>query len=160
MLHSKALPGSASDVPIAENPADARPEGSRFGRHTQLQREDDLPRETETRGAEMPNAVADKVTDLLDFRRRGAVRLQTAIDAHLVVSENSISRCIIRDLSTAGAQLEVEEGITPEREMILAVPQVNIAIVCELAWRRGKRMGVQFCRGRIPADKIAEMMKL
>ncbi|WP_170130506.1 PilZ domain-containing protein [Afifella marina] len=130
-----------------------------------MQREDGAPRDeqiraAETRAPETPNAVGGKVADLLDFRRRGAVRLQTAIDAHLVVAENSSSRCIIRDLSTAGAQLEVEEGITPEREMILAVPQVNIAIVCELAWRRGKRMGVQFCRGRIPADKITEMMKL
>jgi len=93
-------------------------------------------------------------------QRRGAVRLSTAIEAYIVARDREIHRCIIRDLSTNGAQLECEEAMKLGGEMVLAVPKANIAITCEIAWRRGIRMGVQFCRGRMTGEQIEDLLKL
>ncbi|WP_034491628.1 PilZ domain-containing protein [Afifella pfennigii] len=93
-------------------------------------------------------------------QRRGAVRLAAAIDALIVSRDRKIRRCIIRDLSTAGAQLECEEANLLAGEMVLAVPLAHIAITCEVAWRRGNRAGVQFCRGRMTPAQIEELLSL
>ncbi|MBZ8132101.1 hypothetical protein CLD20_02315 [Afifella sp. IM 167] len=93
-------------------------------------------------------------------RRRGAVRLSTAIDAFIVAQDREVRRCIIRDLSTNGAQLECEEAMALGGEVVLAVPKANIAITCEIAWRRGTRMGVQFHRGRMTSAQIEELLHL
>jgi hypothetical protein len=52
--------------------------------------------------------------------------------------------CIIRNMSEAGACLEVQSPFGIPNSFILLIRPEIIKRSCEVAWRNGNRMGVRF----------------
>jgi hypothetical protein len=52
--------------------------------------------------------------------------------------------CVIRDLSAAGARLEVPATIGVPEEFTLIDTHANRQYIAKTAWRRGTNMGVEF----------------
>lgn len=57
---------------------------------------------------------------------------------------NSVVDCVIRDLSVAGARLEVPTTVGVPHEFILLDVHANRRYAAKIAWRRGASMGVEF----------------
>ena len=79
---------------------------------------------------------------------RHAVRMPTTIKAYGCTPDNRNTICIIRDLSTSGAKLELPSGDINADEFVLFVAEHKIALKCKRIWRRGAWIGVQFEKGR------------
>ena len=75
---------------------------------------------------------------------RRAQRLRTFKGGLIMFGVASPIGCLIRNLSTTGAALEVEreQGI-PDAFTLLIKPEF-LKRKCRVTWRAGKRMGVQF----------------
>jgi len=52
--------------------------------------------------------------------------------------------CIIRDISTTGAALEVMDQASIPKYFKLIVPADNLKLPCTIVWRRDFRIGVTF----------------
>jgi hypothetical protein len=52
--------------------------------------------------------------------------------------------CVIRDLSTTGAALEIMDQASIPRHFNLTVSVDNLKLPCTVVWRRGFRIGVTF----------------
>lgn len=52
--------------------------------------------------------------------------------------------CVIRDISTSGAALEVMDQSSIPRHFNLIVPEDKLKLACAIVWRRGYRIGVTF----------------
>ena len=52
--------------------------------------------------------------------------------------------CVIRDISTTGAALEVMDQASTPRHFNLIVPEDKLKLPCAIVWRRGYRNGVTF----------------
>jgi hypothetical protein len=56
----------------------------------------------------------------------------------------SVVDCVIRDLSVAGARLEVPNTVGLPQEFTLLDVHSGKSYAAKVAWRRGQRMGVEF----------------
>jgi hypothetical protein len=79
---------------------------------------------------------------------RSAVRLDIAINAIACASIQRSVTCIIKDLSTNGAKIELIASKLDEKDFVLYIPNCKVALNCTRIWRRGMTMGVLFQRGR------------
>lgn len=79
---------------------------------------------------------------------RHAVRMPTTIKAYGCTSDNRKIICIVTDMSTSGAKLELPSGDIDADEFVLIVVEHKIALKCKRIWRRGTWIGVQFEKGR------------
>ena len=52
--------------------------------------------------------------------------------------------CMVRNLSDAGAMLEVTKPVEVPEEFTLALPAEGHHLSCHVVWRREKRIGVTF----------------
>ena len=52
--------------------------------------------------------------------------------------------CVIRDISTTGAALEVTDQASIPKYFNLIVPADNLKLPCAIVWRRDFRIGVTF----------------
>jgi hypothetical protein len=52
--------------------------------------------------------------------------------------------CIVRDLSTTGAAIQVEEQTGIPDSFVLFVEEDGLHLPCHVVWRRGYRIGVTF----------------
>jgi PilZ domain len=52
--------------------------------------------------------------------------------------------CIIRNISAAGASLEVESPIGIPNDFVLVISKENLKRPCHVAWRSARRIGVRF----------------
>jgi hypothetical protein len=57
---------------------------------------------------------------------------------------NSVVDCVIRNLSVAGARLEVPTTIGLPHEFSLLDAHSGRTYIAKVAWRRGETMGVEF----------------
>ncbi len=69
------------------------------------------------------------------FRASKTATIQTGLDA---------IKCVIRNLSTTGATIEVEYQIRIPDKFSLIVAEDNLNLSCQVVWRRGFRIGVTF----------------
>ena len=51
--------------------------------------------------------------------------------------------CLVRDISREGAQVEAESGLLPDR-FVLTNYARRCRVICEVVWRRKRRLGVRF----------------
>lgn len=52
--------------------------------------------------------------------------------------------CIVRDLSTTGAAIQIEDQAGIPEQFILFVSEDGLRLSCRVVWRRGYRIGVTF----------------
>jgi hypothetical protein len=82
-----------------------------------------------------------KVIDLAEARR---AKRRAVLDMGLIrIGDISVS-CVVRNISDAGAALEIgpQSGI-PDRFRLIAFPEQKI-YACNVVWRRDRRIGVSF----------------
>ena len=69
-------------------------------------------------------------------------RMRTLKGAQIVWPTGVPVNCIVRNLSTAGASLEVQSPVPNTFELVFAGDQSRRS--CRVVWRRETRIGVQF----------------
>ncbi len=82
-----------------------------------------------------------KVIDLAEARR---AKRQAVLDMGLIrIGDISVS-CVVRNISDAGAALEMgpQSGI-PDQFALIVLPMQKI-YSCNVVWRKGRRIGVSF----------------
>jgi hypothetical protein len=96
----------------------------------------------------------DEGEEELGIERRGAPRRDTLVGAR-IVSLNGLSTftCVIRNLSETGALLVLATTAGVPDKFYLAPPTHDRTILCRVAWRDTKRMGVEFLSA--PGDILA-----
>lgn len=63
--------------------------------------------------------------------------------------------CRVRNLSAAGACLEVASAVGIPEYFVLAVESDRLHQACHVIWRNGNRMGVEFCADEQPVPPHA-----
>lgn len=81
------------------------------------------------------------VTETAEARK---TRRRQVLDMGLIrLGDMSVS-CVLRDLSEAGAALDVgPQSDIPDRFTLIVVPNKKI-YTCNVIWRKGRRIGVAF----------------
>jgi hypothetical protein len=97
------------------------------------------------------SAAVVPVRELLDYECHIADMVETrAAPRYRVMKPAKIEfggykrECVIRDLSTTGAALEVMDQTSIPKHFNLVVPADNLKLPCAIVWRRGFRIGVMF----------------
>lgn len=86
-----------------------------------------------------------------DPERRAASRKRTLFSGKIVFNKQlSVINCIVRNISDAGACLEVEIPIGIPNEFELRVESAGIKGECRVIWQKGKRIGVSLIKASIP----------
>jgi hypothetical protein len=79
----------------------------------------------------------------LDDARKA--KRHTVLDTALIRSGDVSVCCAVRNLSTAGATLDVgPQTDIPDQFTLIVIPTKKIHS-CTLVWRKGRRIGVVFC---------------
>jgi hypothetical protein len=79
----------------------------------------------------------------LDDARKA--KRQPVMDTALIRSGDISVCCAVRNLSTAGATLDVgPQTDIPDQFTLIVIPTKKIHS-CSLVWRKGRRIGVVFC---------------
>ncbi|MGT2440849.1 PilZ domain-containing protein [Bradyrhizobium betae] len=77
------------------------------------------------------------------MERRGDQRHRVLKKGSIEFGGSAID-CSIRNISDAGAMLEVESPLGIPREFTLVVPADTMRRNCRVAWIKEKRLGVEF----------------
>jgi hypothetical protein len=110
-----------------------------------------LPRRPREYPARQHDVVEIRITD--EGRAAGGVfgmvetriapRVRVSKAAKLEYGGDKIS-CIIRDISTTGAALEILDVAKIPDALTLVVPDDGLKLPCHVVWRRGFRIGIAF----------------
>ena len=74
--------------------------------------------------------------------RRATTRQRTFLNGRLTFQNgNSSEDCLVRDLTDAGAKIELAHPHAPET-FVLAIPSRGFQASARVAWRNGTRLGV------------------
>lgn len=80
---------------------------------------------------------------------RSQARLRSILGARIVFANgNSSMDCLIRDISPAGARLELSSAATIPERFGLFIPQKGKTFEVAIKWRRGDEIGVVFETGQ------------
>ncbi len=104
-------------------------------------------------GPRLDNPVARP--DIKPFARH-AVRLPASIKALAVTEGNGSKICVVKDLSTSGARVEVPGAPIESKSFVLFVPEFKIALKCTRIWQSGKSIGIQFESGRPDVSSLMD----
>jgi hypothetical protein len=74
---------------------------------------------------------------------RCAPRYRVSKPATIGTGKNAI-HCIVRDLSTSGAAIEVESQINIPDSFVIFVTEYDLHLPCSVVWRKDYRIGVAF----------------
>ena len=75
--------------------------------------------------------------------KRRAARYPLMKAATIKFAGGAIS-CIVRDLSTSGAALDVRNEMEIPTRFVLALPSEGLQMACRILWRKERRVGVAF----------------
>jgi hypothetical protein len=84
------------------------------------------------------------MSNRIDWEKRRAPRNKVFGPA-LILGPNLEANCVIRDLSSTGAKLEVPISVKLPQAFNLMLLKTNSSRHVFLKWRRGNYAGVQFC---------------
>lgn len=77
--------------------------------------------------------------------RRAVLRYEMRRDGRLLfVDQPCFVECTIRDISEDGARLSVLGPVVLPRQILLWVQETGAIHECEVCWRKGSMVGVQF----------------
>ena len=86
------------------------------------------------------------------LKERRSVRSRSFLKATIrFYNRNVTIDCVVRDISPAGAKLEVDRTYVLPQEFDLEVPQRSAVYPCELKWRKENAAGVRFKENVDPA---------
>ncbi|MBN9601669.1 MAG: PilZ domain-containing protein [Afipia felis] len=74
---------------------------------------------------------------------RYAPRYRVSKPAMIGSGKNAIA-CVIRNLSTTGAAIEVENQINIPDSFVMFVSEDDLRLLCHVVWRKDYRIGVAF----------------
>lgn len=74
---------------------------------------------------------------------RCAPRYRVSKPATIGTGKKAI-HCIVRDLSTSGAAIEVESQINIPDSFVIFVTEYDLHLPCSVVWRKDYRIGVAF----------------
>ncbi len=82
----------------------------------------------------------------MDEEEKRIIRRQRVLKGGKIIfaDGNSVVDCVIRNLSAAGARLEVPTTVGLPQEFTLVDSHSGRSYVVKVAWRRGETMGVEF----------------
>jgi hypothetical protein len=76
---------------------------------------------------------------------RRANRERTFLQARIAFSDGAISsQCMVTQLSTSGARLNVSSSVSLPDRFEIAIPQRGVKFRARLVWRHGDQAGVEF----------------
>jgi hypothetical protein len=76
---------------------------------------------------------------------RSIFRYRTQRPAKIFLKDGSAIECLVRDLSTKGARLEVaDKAKVPEDEFLLIIKGSSERFRCQRIWQTGTIIGVQY----------------
>jgi len=75
---------------------------------------------------------------------RGSFRYRTRREAKIVLSNGNKITCVVHDISTKGAGLELAAAATLPDEFVLYIPQQSQQFHCRITWRKDNKIGVQY----------------
>lgn len=92
----------------------------------------------------MQSDIVSHKDSLDNLDRRGGMR-QPAADLSEIARERSAIKttCMVRNISNTGAMIEIAALEIPDR-FILTNHARNVRMVCRIAWREGRLVGVTF----------------
>ncbi|MEM1318482.1 MAG: PilZ domain-containing protein [Pseudomonadota bacterium] len=93
----------------------------------------------------MPHGVMGDAQSANNKASERLLRQRTLKEGQLSYDDGRIStKCTVRDLSMGGAKLRLPNDITWPNKFRLHVPTDGITVDCEVRWRDGLTMGVEF----------------
>jgi methyl-accepting chemotaxis protein len=75
---------------------------------------------------------------------RTTIRYRTGRPAIIILKGAGTLKCTVRDLSTKGAGLELEEARKVPDEFLLLIQGQSEKYRCHVAWQKGAMIGVQY----------------
>jgi hypothetical protein len=82
-------------------------------------------------------------------RRKHRPRLPIRLEARIISPSDGLSlTCVVREISPAGARLEVEERWALPKAFSLHILGDSCSHFCAVVWREGKSVGIQFAMGQ------------
>ncbi|MDO8876793.1 MAG: PilZ domain-containing protein [Pseudolabrys sp.] len=80
----------------------------------------------------------------METERRSAQRKRTLKSGTISFDRAAGFDCVVRNLSEAGAMLEVESPLGIPDNFTLVIKPENSKHTCRVIWRTAKKIGVQF----------------
>ncbi|MGX4770419.1 PilZ domain-containing protein [Bradyrhizobium guangdongense] len=81
---------------------------------------------------------------ILAIMEKRRIRRRRVFRAAIIESPAGAFSCVVRDLSDAGAHLEVPSQIGIPHEFTLSIPTADLRRECRAVWRSSKRIGIAF----------------
>ena len=79
------------------------------------------------------------------LKERHSVRSKSLLRASVLLEKGHVAfDCLVRDISSSGAKLEIDPRFILPQHFELDVPQRSTVFHCDVQWRRGKFVGVRF----------------
>ena len=79
--------------------------------------------------------------------RRDTARLPMEAPARLLSGWQHVIRCTVRNLSAAGACIELDATVPLKNEIDLFISHPRFESACRVVWRSTDRVGVRFIDG-------------
>jgi hypothetical protein len=95
----------------------------------------------------MVEAVAESLQRQDKPEPRRARREKVRLGAHVTLAGGALAfDCIVTNLSTEGARLELPVPVVSLQRLTLEIPERNVKCAARIVWRRGNSLGVHFER--------------
>ena len=86
--------------------------------------------------------------DTIEINKRDATRTRTLIGAKILFNGgHSVLDCVVRNLSSSGARLQIENALSAPAAFELAFSDGR-RFFCNVVWRKNGAIGVQFSTTR------------
>ena len=93
--------------------------------------------------------------------KRGSSRKRTQMRANIVDPDHGIiANCVVCDLSSLGAKLELKEQVDLPSTLWLKIQHDSALRYCTVKWRRGRSLGVEFSLDKLIQATEEETKKL
>lgn len=80
-----------------------------------------------------------------DEHKRTSPRVRTFLKGRIIFNNRmSTMDCVVRNISSTGAKLQLTEAVTLPDLFELSIPQKGETVRAKLRWRRGEEAGVSF----------------
>ncbi len=87
----------------------------------------------------MSNAVSKILAN-----KRAAERVKSTFSGSILINGQFSSHCIIRDVSSSGMRIEVQENYELPNEFSVKTPAMPELLTVKQAWQKRKEFGVEF----------------
>jgi hypothetical protein len=81
---------------------------------------------------------------------RSSNRIRTYLGGRVTIVDHMSAVCLVRDISTGGAQLVMTGAADLPSEIHLDIPRIKLATRAKIVWRNGDVCGVQFLESAPP----------